>query len=149
MAANNMEETVFKTKNNLEFLVAQSPYDTIVRGLVGGPAHQLYKVGTCEGQWGSTGDSLFILSVLNKDPGNGHLDDLFEWFEYSAKEHSMNLMVLECENERFYDHLLSKRGFIALDAGKRNCIKIFNRKSYKKLIKHGNEVIKKGTLTCV
>lgn len=132
-----------KTKHNLDFESAPSPYNIF------GDNHQMFRVGTCEGQWGFIKDCLFILSVFNKEQGNGHLDDVFQWFEYSAKRQGMNLMVLECMNNNFYDHLIKKRGFQPLDTKRTNCIKVFNRKKYNKLLKHGNEIIKKGTLTCV
>jgi len=132
-----------QTKHNLDFEAAPSPYDVF------GDNHQMFRVGTCEGQWGFTKDCLFILSVLNKEQGNGHLDDVFEWFEFSAKRQGMNLMVLECMNQRFYDHLIKKRGFQPLDAKQTNCIKVFNRRKFKQLIKNGNEIINKETLTCI
>ncbi len=109
----------------------------------------LFRVGTCHGQYGALDDSYYILSVMNKEIGNGHLDDVFEWFEYSCKREGKNLLVLECFNSRFYNHLLSKRGFIALDKGQENCIKVFNQSLYKKLLKHGNEILIKGSLKCI
>ncbi len=132
-----------KTTHNLEFEVAPSRY------MVGNVAHQLFRVGTCDGQFGYTGDSYFILSVTNSSQGNGHLTDVFEWFEASCKRDNKNLLVLECMNKDFYRHLLEKRGFVALDKEQDNCIKIFNKKAYKQLIRKGNPLIRKGTLTCV
>ncbi|MES2287516.1 MAG: hypothetical protein V4547_17610 [Bacteroidota bacterium] len=97
----------FKTTNNLPFEVAASPYrfrdDTHY--------HQMFRVGTCEGQWGCTEKSYFILSVINKSPGNGHLTDLFEWFEHSAKRDNKNLLVLCLANGGFKEHLINKKGF--------------------------------------
>ena len=136
-------ENVIQTKHKLDFGVAQSHCNIFGDGFL------LFQVGTCEGQWGSTKDSYFILSIKNRQKGNGHLDDVFEWFEHSAKRDEKNLMVLECMNKRFYRHLLAKRGFVPLDAKGENCIKIFNLKKYKRLLKNGNEIINKGTLTCV
>lgn len=118
-----------KTTHNLKFEVAESIF-----GL-------LYKIGTCHGQWFSIKDSYCILSIINDSPGNGHLNDVFEWFEFSCKRDKKNLLVLECFNTSFYEHLLSKRGFIALDADKYNCIKVFNKSAYKRLIRCGNEVL--------
>lgn len=136
-------QNAIQTKHNLDFLSCQSPYN------VEGTDHKNFKIGTVEGMWGDTGDSYYILSAVNDEPGNGHLDDVFEWFEYSAKRDGKNLLVLECFNERFYDHLLAKRGFVMLDPNKENCIKIFNKKKYRKLLRDGNDIIQKGTLTCV
>lgn len=126
----------FKTTHNLLFEVAESIF-----GL-------LFKVGTCSGQWGSTSDSYYILSIINHDPGNGHLNDVFEWFEFSCKRDKKNLLVLECFNKEFYDHLLSKRNFIALDADKENCIKVFNKKSYRRLLRKGNSMLSAPTMKC-
>lgn len=126
----------FKTTHNLSFEVAESKYGT------------LYRIGTCEGQWGSTSDSYYILSVINNEPGNGHLDDVFDWFENSCKRDGKNLLILECLNEEFYKHLLSKRGFIALDANKENCIKVFNKKSYRRLLRKGNEMLSAPSMKC-
>ncbi len=110
---------------------------------------RLFRVGTCEGQWGGTADSLYILSVINNEPNNGHLNDVFEWFEYSCKQHHLNLLVLECFNSDFYDHLITKRGFVKLDEGRKNVIKVFNKKSYRKLLKNGNAIIMAGSLNCI
>lgn len=131
------------TTHKLDFEAAYSPYD-----IFGDNGHKMYRVGTCDGQWGSTKDCYFILSILNKQPGNGHVQDVFEWFEFSCKRDNKNLLVLECMNERFYNHLLSKRGFIKLDEKGDNVIKVFNKKLYKKLLKNGNEIIAPKTLCC-
>lgn len=132
----------FKTTNNLDFEVAESPYPQLI-------PHKMFRVGTCEGQWGSTNDSFFIMSIENNQQGNGHLNDVLEWFEYSAKEYNKNLIVLECMNKRFYEHLINKRGFVPMDAKKCNCIKIFNKKEYKILLRKGNPIIKRGTLDSI
>ena len=136
-------ENAIQTKHRLDFEVAPSPYNMFNDG------HMMFRIGTCEGQWGSTKDSYYILSVVNTEQGNGHLDDVFEWFEYSAKRDAKNLLVLECMNGRFYRHLIEKRGFVPLDKMGENCIKVFNRKLFKILKKKGNEIIKKTDLSCV
>lgn len=133
-------ENEIKTTHNLNFEMAPSIY---------GDMNAMFKVGTCEGLFGCTADSYYILAITNKFPGNGHLNDVFEWFEHSAKRDKKNLLVLECMNDLFYKHLLSKRGFVPLDAKGENCIKVFNRKQYRRLLKNGNEIIQKETLTCI
>lgn len=113
------------------------------------PVHgNLFKIGTCEGVWGSTPDSYFILSVINTEPGNGHLNDVFEWFEFSCKRDNRNLIVLECINSNFYKHLITKRGFQKMDTECSNAIKIFNKRAFKMLNRNGNSIIKAVTLTC-
>jgi hypothetical protein len=134
---------MFKSTHNLLFEAAESPYAILDSD------HQMFRIGTCEGQWGYTTDSYYILSVTNKEQGNGHLDDVFEWFENSAKRDGRNLLVLECLNNKFYQHLLNKRGFKPLDKEQNNCIKIFNKKQYNKLLRDGNEILIKGTLNCI
>jgi hypothetical protein len=129
--------TPFQSSHKLDFLNADDfPYS-------------LFKIGTCNGQWGCLKDSYFILSILNDEPGNGHLDDVFEWFENSCKRDGKNLLVLEIMNERFYTHLTSKKGFIPLDDQGDNVVKVFNFKAYQHLLENGNEIIQKGSLTCV
>lgn len=120
------------TTHNLSFETAPGNY---------ADWYQQFRIGTCEGQWGSVKGAYFILSVFNKTIGNGHLNDVFEWFEFGCKRDNKNLLVLECMNERFYEHLVNKRGFLPLDTGKENVIKVYNRKAHKHLLKHGNELL--------
>lgn len=82
---------------------------------------QRFRVGTCEGLYGRKGKDLAILAISNREPNNGHLNDVFEWFEDSCKKAKCNLWVLEIWNENFRKHLIDKRGFflIGLDAFKK------------------------------
>jgi hypothetical protein len=137
------------TTHKLAFEVAPSPYASMELWGKAQMTEQLFRVGTCTGQWGSLKDSFYILSVVNSTPGNGHLQDVFEWFENSCKIYKRNLLVLEIMTPRFYEHLLGKRGFIELDEGKKNVVKIFNQDLYDKLLLNGNEILKKGSLRCV
>lgn len=128
---------VIKTKHSLDFETAHSDFGT----------H--FKIGTCTGLWGSVNGAYFILSVSNDEPGNGHLDDVFEWFEFSCKRDKRNLLILEIMNAPFYMHLISKRGFIPMDTGGSNVIKVFNKQAYDRMVQKGNEIIKAKTLTCI
>lgn len=92
-----------KTKHNLEFEVAQHPI--VVEFL-------LFRVGTAEGLWRDGGDTYDILAIKNSAPGNGHLDDVFEWFENSCKRDGKNLRIMELWNQKFAEHLVKKRGFV-------------------------------------
>ena len=132
----------WKSKNNLDFLHADSLHDHL-------GDHSLFKIGTCHGQYGATSDSYYILTVLNDCAGNGHLDDVFEWFERSCVRDSKNLLILEIFNAKFYDHCIEKRGFIKLDKNKQNLVKIFDEAKYKNLLENGNEIIMKGSLQCI
>lgn len=80
-----------------------------------------YRIGTCEGLYCTDKTSYSILTVKNSQKGNGHLNDLFQYFERSCKRDQKDLKVLEVGNVAFYKHLISKRGFIAID--KENVIK--------------------------
>ena len=91
----------FKSTHNLEFLCA--PWWT-------GDFIQ-FKIGTCTGLWTSTPDAYQILAVTNDNSGNGHLQDVFDWFENSCKRDKRCLEILEVWNEKFKEHLISKRGF--------------------------------------
>ena len=93
------------TKHELDFESCQWPID---------PNINLFRVGTVTGQWYFDDKGLNILSFLNDQPGNGHLEDVFQWFEYSAKTYKVPLIILECMNERFKEHLIAKRGFVKI-----------------------------------
>ncbi len=73
-----------------------------------------FRVGTCEGLWRTTKTSYDILAIINTNPGNGHLNDLLQWFEYSCKRDKRSLKVLEIWNSRLKKHLIEKRGFLEL-----------------------------------
>ncbi len=70
-----------------------------------------FRVGTCKGLYMPAKSFLGLLAIENESPGNGHLTDVFEWFEYSAKTNKIPLQVMECMNKRFKRHLIDKRGF--------------------------------------
>jgi len=72
---------------------------------------QLFKIGTCNGQWIATADSYDILSVINEQPGNGHFEDVLQWFENSCKRDGKAFRILEVWNKRLAIHLVEKRGF--------------------------------------
>jgi hypothetical protein len=82
-----------------------------------------FRVGTCEGVWGVDKLCYYILAIENKSSGNGHLQDVFEWFEASCKRDKKDLKVLEVWNIGFKNHLIKKRGFTK--SGKQDLIKRF------------------------
>lgn len=71
----------------------------------------LFRVGTCHGQWRQTPEAYEILSIVNEDPGNGHLNDVFQWFEFACKKSKKPLRVLSFLNKSFAESLIRKRGF--------------------------------------
>lgn len=124
------EQNGIITTHKLDFLVGEWRTPDWLR----------FKVGSCGGLWWSLPDCYLILSIINDIPGNGHLQDVFEWFEFSCQRDQKNLVIMEVWNEGFKRHLLDKRGFIVL--GEDNIIKVFNKFSYKKLLRKGNEYLK-------
>lgn len=106
---------LFQSSHALNFEVAD---------WVMGPYVQ-FRIGTCHGLWNATDNSYDILAIDNKEKGNGHLEDVFEWFENSCKRDNKDLKVLEVWNKTFKRHLIEKRGFN--DIGKDNLIKYFKK----------------------
>lgn len=107
----------FKSSHNLIF--ESCPWER-------NPAMQCFRIGTCEGQWfySDLANAYCILTVINNCPGNGHLNDVFEYFENSCKRDQKALMILELMNEHFKKHLIEKRSFIPMP-GTDHLIKVF------------------------
>jgi len=96
------EITPFISTHNLPFEVADWPHD---------PALKKFKVGTCEGICGSRDGCYDIIEIKNHSPGNGHLEDVFEWFENNCKSEGKDLIIHHVMNKRFESYLKTKRGF--------------------------------------
>jgi len=90
-----------KTTHNLQFEVARWPIGDI----------KMFRVGTVEGIWDCDDKEYRIIAITNKEPGNGHLNDTFQWFEESCKRDNRSLRICELWNKRFKNHLIKKRGF--------------------------------------
>jgi hypothetical protein len=84
-----------------------------------------FKVGTCHGLFSAEWDSYIIIAIYNDEAGNGHLDDVFEWFENSCQRDKKNLIVAAIMNEKFFTHLITKRNFKKMDSKGENVIKAF------------------------
>lgn len=95
----------FKSTHGLPFLSAKWVNPANDEGWL------IFKIGTVNGQWRATPDSYEILSVINDEPGNGHFQDVFDWFENSCKRDKKDLKILECWNAKLATHLKTKRGF--------------------------------------
>lgn len=95
----------FKTTHDLPFLSAHwnNPFND--------QGWKVFKIGTCTGQWGVTKDSYDILTVINDEPGNGHFEDVLQWFEQSCRRDKKALRILEVWNKNLSKHLVEKRGF--------------------------------------
>src|SRR5687768_2146489 len=94
-----------KTTHNLDFKA--TPWHR-------NPKIMLFKIGTCHGQYYNTELTWNVISITNDHPGNGHLDDFFQWFEYACKRDDRIFVIEEFLNERFRQHCIDKRGFIAI-----------------------------------
>lgn len=70
-----------------------------------------FRVGTCGGLYRCDGNVFRILAIDNKEPGNGHFEDVLQWFEHSCKRDGYSLQFMEIMNPRFKKHLIEKRGF--------------------------------------
>ncbi len=90
-----------KTVHNLPFEVA--PWIN--------PDFDRFRVGTVTGVWSSDPYYYNILGIDNSEKGNGHLEDVFQWFESSCKRDKKNFRILEVWNDDFKRHLIEKRGF--------------------------------------
>lgn len=101
--------TEFQSTHNLPFLSKRwdKPFND--------ENWQQFKIGTCVGQWNSTPECYNILTVINEEPGNGHFQDVLDWFENSCRRDKKDLMILELINEQFAFHLVTKQGFTYKD----------------------------------
>lgn len=113
----------FKTKHMLPFEAA--PYEMNID-----PDNEWirFRVGTCMGLWCFDDENLKILAVENDKPGNGHFEDVLQWFEKSANEHKKPLKFLAMMNPAFEKHLVEKRGFIKVGDDVVKELKIDNSK---------------------
>lgn len=85
-----------------------------------------FKVGTCRGMCTTDKAYIVVIALVNDSKHNGHLEDVFQWFEFSAKNIKKDLMFIVENNEDFKKHLIGKRGFT--DAGGSKLIKKIYRK---------------------
>jgi hypothetical protein len=104
---------MFTSEHKLDFEVAE----WITRDF------RRFRIGTCEGLWRATSFSYDILAVENTELGNGHFNDVLQWFEHSATRDNRKFRILETWNTRLKHHLIEKRGFI--DIGNDNLEKSF------------------------
>lgn len=111
-------ENEVKTKHNLDFgCYKWEPPIPSIEGLT----YYAFRVGTCDGLYTVTRDSYDIIAIRNSIKGNGHFEDVLQWFENSCRRDGKSLRFLECWNKAFKMHLVIKRGFSL--QGKDNVIK--------------------------
>lgn len=99
-----MSGQLFESINKLPFETAPWVVPDFIR----------FRVGTCSGLWRCNRDAYEILAIVNEVPGNGHLQDVFDWFEHAGRRDGFDLLVLEIWNDDFARHLVAKRGFILM-----------------------------------
>lgn len=114
-----MQENEFKSTNNLDFKSAEyksrNPHNQDLK---------TFKIGTCLGVWGVTKDGYQIYKVTNTESGNGHFQDVIEWFEFSCKRDNGSLIFVNIPDGRLKKHLINKKGF--KEDGQNNLIKEFD-----------------------
>jgi hypothetical protein len=99
-----MKDTLrFKSTHDLSFEVAKWELSN---------EFKRFRIGTCHGLWRAYHYSYDILAIDNDQPGNGHFEDVLEWFENSCKRDIKALRMLEVGNKRFAKHLIEKRDFV-------------------------------------
>jgi hypothetical protein len=87
---------VIQTKHNLDFEVA--PWEPIIP-MPFTETYAAFRVGTCEGLYCTNALTYDILAVKNLNPGNGHFEDVLQWFENSCRRDKKNLRFLEVMNK--------------------------------------------------
>jgi len=101
-----VQNKIFETTRKLPFEVAEDPFNMNKEH-----PYLKFRVGTCEGVYNVEDSNYNILFLSNKKKGNGHLEDVFQWFENSCKRDGNSLVIQEVWNSKFKNHLIEKRGF--------------------------------------
>lgn len=96
----------FKTVHDLPFEIGQWEFDKVIGG-----GFLRFRVGSCSGIWRSTPTSYEILGITNDQPGNGHFEDVLQWFYNSCVRDRKDFRILEVWNKDLKQHLIKKRGF--------------------------------------
>jgi hypothetical protein len=105
-----------KTKNKMDF-ISSHKLDFLCAYWPLSENFKQFKVGTCSGLWSCERFSYCILAVVNHTKGNGHFDDVLEWFEYSCKRDNYSFKFFEVWNDNLKKHLINKRGFVEIEPG--------------------------------
>lgn len=94
-----------QTKHKLNFEACPWPKDKRMTS---------FRIGTCHGLYYFDDGCLKILSINNSELHNGHLEDVFEWFEYACRTQKLKLVIQEFFNKRFKKYCIEKRGFVEI-----------------------------------
>ena len=95
----------FKSSHKLKFKTAPHIIGGAVTGL------DKYEVGTVHGLWNKSSLSVDIFALINKKPGNGHVDDAMEWFFAIAAEGAVGVRIVNITAEAFRQTLITEWGF--------------------------------------
>lgn len=103
----------FKSEHKLKFLTAPHLIAGAPTGL------EKFEVGTCHGLWRQDKASIEVWAVINGSPGNGHMDDVMQWFLELARLQNVILAVMDISNLAFKNQLILKWGFQTTKANDR------------------------------
>lgn len=98
----------FKSQHNLKVYV--NPFT--VAGIDAGVLQ--FKIGTTHGIFKNFSLSVDVFTVINDNPGNGHMEDFFEFFEAHAKKTNRVFRMCEVSDQEFKNALIL-RGFKATE----------------------------------
>lgn len=65
--------------------------------------------------WNDKPKSFEILAIVNDLPGNGHFEDVMDWFQSSCVCAQVPLIIRSVDNKKFLKHLIDKRGFVQIN----------------------------------
>lgn len=71
-----------------------------------------FEIGTVHGIWNVSTFSVDVFACINDEPGNGHMDDVFEWFFSIATERGLPVRVTNVSSEDFRQQLIDKWLFV-------------------------------------
>lgn len=98
----------FSTKNNLDFW--SKNYEGVQP--TGDKEDRIwFIVGTCRGMYIIDDSAYDLWAIGNSRPGNGHFDDVLQWFEFFCNRDNKDFIISRIENTKFRSHLIGKRGF--------------------------------------
>lgn len=100
------KDVPFKSKHNLMFEVAEWEMSN---------DFQRFRIGTCTRLFGVTDESYDILAIENSEKGNGHFEDVLQWFERSCIRDKRSFRILEVWNTDLKLHLIHDRGFARIE----------------------------------
>lgn len=101
-----MKKGTFKSTHALKFRSAAHLIGGVDTGM------NKFEIGTVHGLWNASTLSIDIFACINNEPGNGHLDDVFEWFFAIAKEKGLPVRVTNVSSPTFREQLIEKWKFI-------------------------------------